>query len=142
LFRYLLHDIDFQALQWEQFEHLKTYEIHDAIMVVWAPVAEIGTYFLISPQKSSVIGTFPGNRLYGVVDGARKTNFLPSWKQHHYLKLRYLNIVKKRGYTLSKYKIGRLHVKKQTTGTNTAVNNLNVPFKKNDKKQAALDLRL
>ncbi|MCP4024548.1 MAG: hypothetical protein GY729_22100 [Desulfobacteraceae bacterium] len=50
------------------------------------------------------------------------------------LRLRYLNIVVKKDYIQNKFKIGKPHVRKQMTGTNTAANNLNMPSKKNDKK--------
>lgn len=64
----LLADIDFAELWWKPFEHLEAYKIPDTLIVVYAPIAEIGTYFIISPTEKTVIGTLRGNRLYGLLD--------------------------------------------------------------------------
>lgn len=61
----LFADIDFTDLRWEPFEHLTAYKVPDTLMVVYAPVAEVGTYFIIRPTERTVIGTLRGNRLYG-----------------------------------------------------------------------------
>lgn len=66
----LLHDIDFKRMGLEPFEYLKAYKVQESIIVVYAPFAEVGTYFVISTKERTVIGTLYGNRLYGLSNKA------------------------------------------------------------------------